>query len=181
MVYIFLGEGFEEMEAIIPGDVLRRARISAAYVGLAGRTVTGAHGIAVQADITLAELQVCDAEMIVLPGGRKGVESILGCAAALQAVVDAWKDGKLIAALCAAPTILARLHITDGKSVTCYPDACWTSQMRGSRYEPWAFVRDGNVITGASAGCTLPFALELVRALRGPEMAAQVEQGLVIR
>lgn len=181
MVYIFLGEGFEEMEAIIPGDVLRRAGIPVAYVSLGQKAVTGSHGITLQADMTLEEMDLSQAEMVVLPGGRKGVESIESCPGAMEAVEKAWKAGKFVAAVCAAPTILAHLHITDGKSVTCYPEDRWTGQMTGARYEEKAVVRDGHVITGASAGCTLPFALELVRALRGQDAAERVQQGLVLR
>lgn len=181
MVYIFLGEGFEEMEAIVPGDILRRAGIPTAYVGLTGKAVTGSHGITVQADIRLEQLQVSEAEMILLPGGGRGVESVLSCPAALGVVAEVWNTGKFVAAVCAAPIILAELHITDGRNVTCYPEKRWTDQMAAARYESAAVVRDGNLITAASAGCAMPFALELVRVLRGPEVAAEVERGLVIR
>ena len=121
MVYILLGKGFEEIEAVTPGDLLRRAGVETAYVGLGGLEVTGSHGMTVRADLTLEQMDLTQLDMIVLPGGLGGVASIRGCRQAMEAVRFAYENGKYVAAICAAPTILAELHITDGKWAVCYP------------------------------------------------------------
>ena len=119
MVYIILGNGFEEIEAIAPCDILRRGGVEVQFAGIGGKKIIGGHGITVEADVTVEEMQ--DAEMVILPGGLGGVESIRGSETAMNAVKNAWESGKFVCAICAAPTILAQLGITDGKKATCYP------------------------------------------------------------
>ena len=178
MVYILLGKGFEEIEAVTPGDLLRRAGVETAYVGLGGLEVTGSHGMTVRADLTLEQMDLTQLDMIVLPGGLGGVASIRGCRQAMEAVRFAYENGKYVAAICAAPTILAELHITDGKWAVCYP----APELEASVLRPEeAVARDGTVITAASAGCAIPFALELVEALKGEEAAQAVADQIVIR
>lgn len=182
MVYIVLGQGFEEMEAITPCDLLRRAGIPTAFAGIGGKEIAGSHGIVIHVDVTVEEMDMEGLDMIVLPGGRQGVETILGSTVTLEAVSSAWKAGKFVAAICAAPTVLASLGITDGRKVTCYPDEIWTSKMGKALLQPdAAAVRDGNLITGTSAGCSVPFGLALVSALKGEEAAQKVEKGIVLR
>lgn len=180
MVYVLLGTGFEEVEAIAPVDLLRRAGVSVLTVGINGKTVYGGHGIGIAADIEIGEMDLTDLEMIVLPGGLGGVASVRACPAAMDALDFAWKNGKFVAAICAGPTVLADLGITDGKSVTCYPGC--ESGMGSANYQPdRAVVRDGNLITGTSAGCAIPFGLALIEALKGTETANTVAGSIVIR
>lgn len=179
MVYVLLGNGFEEMEAIAPIDLLRRAGIGVITVGLNGQTITGSHGIAVNADITIEQMNWDDLEMVVLPGGLGGVASIKSCPKALDVVQHAFKNGKFLAAICAAPTVLAMLGITDGIPAVCYPGC--EGEMGSAQMQDVACVRHKNIITGTSAGCAIPFALELICALRGQESADQVRQQIVIR
>ena len=179
MVYMLLGTGFEETEAIAPLDLLRRAGISVKTVGLNGKTIVGSHKIPVVADMEIGELDVSDAEMIVLPGGLGGVASILGCEAALAAVKAVWENGKFVAAICAGPTILAKLGITDGVIATCYPGC--EKDMGSAIMVKAPAVLDGKVITGASAGCAVSFGLALIGALQGPEAARTIENQIVIR
>lgn len=182
MVYILLGKGFEEIEAVTPGDLLRRAGAETAYVGIGGLEVTGSHGMTMRADLTVEQMDLTQLEMIVLPGGLGGVASIRGCQPAMEAVRFAFENGKYVAAICAAPTILAELHITDERWAVCYPAPDLEGQMQASIFRPEeAVVRDGTVITAASAGCAIPFALELVEALRGEEAAQAVAGQIVIR
>lgn len=101
MVYIILGKGFEPVEAIAPCDILRRGGVDVKLAGIGGKTVEAAHGVTVAADCTVEEIDQNALEMIVLPGGLGGVESILGCQAALDAVKRAWDGGKYVAAICA--------------------------------------------------------------------------------
>lgn len=179
MVYVFLGTGFEETEAIVPVDLLRRAGIGVITVGLNGQTVCGSHNIPVRADITVEEFDPADADMIVLPGGLRGVASIGECAKAMDAICFAHANGKFVAAICAAPTILARLHITDGLDAVCYPGC--EAEMGTAQIKTDACVRHGNIITGASAGCAVPFALTLIAALKGEQAAQAVREQIVIR
>ena len=179
MVYVLLGTGFEEMEAITPIDLLRRAGIGVITVGLNGQTVYGSHNIGIQADITIDQMDISQMDMIVLPGGLGGVASIKGCQEAMDAVRYAKEHDKWIAAICAAPTILAQLHITDHIPAVCYPGC--EDQMGAAEIREAACVRHEKVITGTSAGCAVPFALELIRALKGDEMAQTIAKQIVIR
>ena len=180
MVYMLLGTGFEETEAIAPLDLMRRAGIEVKTVGINGKVVYGGHGIGVEADISLEEMNLDRMEMIVLPGGLGGVASIRASEAAMNAIRYAYEAGKFTAAICAGPTILAELGITDGRHATCYP-SCETAMGSANTVANAAAVRDGNVITGASAGCAVPFGLELIRALKGDEEAQRIATQIVIR
>ena len=179
MVYMLLGTGFEETEAIAPLDLLRRADVSVATVGLNGKVIKGSHGIGVEADIEIGEMDLTNMDMIVLPGGLGGVNSIKACPAALDAVRFAWENGKFVAAICAGPTILASLGITDGKKATCYPGC--EEQMGNAVMVESAAVTDGKVITGTSAGCAIPFGLALITALKGQAAAEAIAKQIVIR
>ena len=179
MVYMLLGTGFEETEAVAPLDLLRRAGIPVQTVGINGKTVYGSHSIGIEADITLGEMDLTALEMIVLPGGLGGVASVRASKGALDALSFAWENGKYVAAICAGPTVLADLGITDGKHAVCYPGC--ESGMGSAKMIPGApCVRDGNLITGMSAGCATPFGLALIEALKGPEAAKAIEKQIVI-
>lgn len=180
MVYMLLGTGFEETEAITPLDLLRRAEIETMTVGVNGKVVCGAHGIGVEADIELGQMDLTDLDMIVLPGGLGGVTSVRASKEAMAALKFAWDNDKFVAAICAGPTVLADLGITDGRKATCYP-GCEGGMGSALVQENAACVRDGKLITGTSAGCALPFGLALVEALKGAEVASTVAQQFVIR
>lgn len=179
MVYVLLGNGFEEVEAITAIDYLRRAKIGVATVGISGKEITGGHGICVIADIEIGEMDLTDLDMIVLPGGLGGVAAISGCEQAKQAIRFAWKNGKFVAAICAAPTILGEMGLLEGKEATCYPGC--EDKLDGAIYKEAAALVDGNLITGASAGCAEQFAYFLIEALKGTQAAASVRQQIVIR
>ena len=133
-----------------------------------------------EADIELGEMDLTAMDMIVLPGGLGGVASARACQPALDALRFAYENDKYVAAICAGPTVLADLGITDGKNATCYPGC--EGQMGSANVLPnQAAVRDGNVITGTSAGCAIPFGLKLIAALKGDEAAAKIEKQIVIR
>lgn len=179
MVYMLLGNGFEEMEAIAPLDLLRRAGADVLTVGINGKTVVGSHKIAIEADITIGEMNLMDMEMIIIPGGLGGVASLRACPEALAALKFGWDNGKYVAAICAGPTVLADLGITDGKKCTCYPGH--EMNMGSAVMREQAAVVDGKLITGTSAGCAIPFGLELVSVLKGEEAAEKVKKQIVIR
>ena len=180
MVYMLLGTGFEETEAVAPLDLLRRAGVQVLTVGVNGKHIAGSHGIVVEADITIGEMDLTNMEMIIIPGGLGGVASLRASSAALEALSFGWENGKYVAAICAGPTILADLGITDGLRATCYPGH---EKYMGSAkmQENAAVVTDGKLITGTSAGCAIPFGLALVEALKGKEAAETVKKQIVIR
>lgn len=180
MVYVLLGTGFEETEAIAPLGLLRRAGIQALTVGVNGKTVYGGHGIGVVADITIGEMDLSAMDMIVLPGGLGGVASVRACKEAMEALRFAWENGKYVAAICAGPTVLADLGITDGKDATCYP-GCEEQMGSANMLPDRTFVWDGKLITGTSAGCAIPFGLALIAALKGHEIADTVAAQIVMR
>ena len=180
MVYMMLGTGFEVTEAMVPLVMMRRAGIDVCTVGINGKTVYGSRDIGIQADMELGEMDLTNLEGIILPGGLGGVASIKASQSALAAVRFAFDNNKLVAAICAGPTVLAQLGITDGKRATCYP-GCETQMGSAVMVPDAAAVTDGNVITGTSAGCAIPFALQLITALKGKEAADNVAQQIVIR
>ena len=180
MVYMLLGTGFEETEAIAPLDLLRRAGIPVLTVGVNGKTVYGGHSIGIEADITLGEMDLTDMEMIILPGGLGGVASVRASQEAMQALHFAWENGKFVAAICAGPTVLADLGITSGKNATCYP-GCEGGMGSANMIANAPCVRDGKLITGTSAGCAIPFGLMLIAALKSQECADAIAQQIVIR
>ena len=179
MIYVLLGTGFEETEAIAPIDLLRRAGVDVLTVGIQGKLVYGSHRIGVEADITLDEMDLTKLDMIVLPGGLGGVKSIKESPAAMEAVRFAWENGKFVAAICAAPTILSQLGITDGLDAVCYPGC--EEEMQGANMVSAPCVRSGRVITGTSAGCAIPFGLMLIEALCGDAVAQKIAAQIVIR
>ena len=180
MVYVLLGTGFEEMEAIAPIDLLRRAGIPTLTVGVDGKIIKGGHNIGIEADITIDEMDLTDLDMIVLPGGLGGVATARASEKAMNALRFAWENDKFVAAICAGPTVLADLGITDGRRATCYP-GCESGMGKADMVAQQACVRDGKLITGTSAGCATPFALLLIEALKGAEEAARVAAQIVIR
>lgn len=179
MVYIILGTGFEEIEAVAPCDILRRGGVEVKFAGIGGKLITGGNGITVQADCTVEEMDLDAMELIMLPGGMGGVRSILGSESAMNAVKFAYENGKLVSAICAAPTILAKLGITDGKHAVVYPGM--EDRMGSAVMEDVNAIRDGKVLTGRAPGAALDFGYLLLEALKGAEIAQKVRSGMVYK
>lgn len=178
MVVILLGTGFEEAEALVPADLMRRAGIEVALASISGEPeVAGSHGITVKADRALAELDPTAAELCMLPGGMGGVRSILACPAALDFVRAVHGGGGKVSAICAAPTILAGLGLLEGRRAVCYPGM--EDQLTGALPQPDApVVEDGPFITGEAAGSAFDFGLKLIEVLKGKEAADKVRHGV---
>ena len=180
MVYMLLGTGFEETEAVAPLDLLRRAGVEVMTVGVNGKIVYGSHNIGIEADIELHEMDLTALDMIILPGGLGGVTSVRASEGAMNALRFAWDNGKYVAAICAGPTVLADLGITSGKQATCFP-GCEDSMGNAVMISNAAAVTDGRLITGTSAGCAIPFGLALIAALKGENEAERIKKQIVIR
>lgn len=180
MVYILLAPGFEEIEALAPADLLRRAGIETALTALEGDCVAGGHDLEVKADLSLEQVDLDKADMIVLPGGGMGVEN-LGRDARVEALVRAAAEkGVWLSAICAAPSLLSKWGLLDGKRAVCYPT--WSDRLTGARFQEGELLAvDGRFITGQAAGSALDFGLKLVEALAGPEKAEEVRRGVCYR
>ena len=177
MVYILLAPGFEEAEALTPADRHRRANIETALVSLSGETVAGSHGITVTADMTLEGVDLSQADMVVLPGGGTGVQNLGADPAVEKLVREAARRNIRLAAICAAPTLLGRWGLLEGKQAVCYPgmeESLTGSQVQMAR----GVVADGTVITGRAAGSAFDFGLALVTALAGRDEADLVGGGI---
>lgn len=177
MVYILLAPGFEEAEALVPADLLRRAGIETALVALGGNTVTGGHQITVSADLEIEQVDLDRADMIVLPGGLEGVRNLGEHPAAAALVREAAERNIRVAAICAAPTLLGRWGLLQGKRAVCYPGL--EDQLTGAQVvRESGAVADGRLITGRAAGSAFEFALKLVEALAGPDKAEEIRGGI---
>ncbi|MBQ1410072.1 MAG: DJ-1/PfpI family protein [Oscillospiraceae bacterium] len=177
MVYILLGTGFEEIEALTPCDLLRRAGLEVALVGVNGMEIVGSHKITVRADLPLDAVQMESTDMLILPGGLKGVQSILDSGAALALIQQAWEAGKYVCAICAAPTILAKLGIVGEAPAVCYPGM--EREMGSARIQDANVVCSGRLITARAAGVSVDFALSLITALKGPKEAKRIAKQVV--
>lgn len=178
MVYVLLTEGFEEIEAITPVDLLRRAGVEVQTVGVTGKTVGGSHGIPVVADIEMDEADWDGAEMVVLPGGLKGTNNLNEDARVHRAIEGMLQKEKYVTAICAAPSvILGGMGVLQGKKATCYPGM--EDGMKGATPLSRNCVVDGHIITGRGVGGALDFACALVSALCGEEQARRVAAAVV--
>jgi 4-methyl-5(b-hydroxyethyl)-thiazole monophosphate biosynthesis len=177
MIYLFLTEGFEEIEALTPVDMLRRAGKEIRTVGIGGKTVVGAHGIPVIADMDEKDFSDEAPEMIVLPGGMPGTLNLDASATVQKAIDSALASGAYIAAICAAPTILGKRGLLVGKEAVCYPGM--EDGLPGAILSGKTTVRDGKIITAAGMGAALAFSLELVSVLCGEEKAKALKKAVV--
>ena len=172
-VLIFFANGTEEVEALTPLDYLRRAGADVTLVGVGGEYPVGSHNIAVKADVSLDALDAgVDFDMLVIPGGMPGTNFIEASEKAQALITRAVKEGKFIGAICAAPKILGARGILKGKTATCYPG--FEKFLAGAEISENKAVRDGNIITAAGAGAANEFALCLISALYGKELAEKI-------
>ena len=165
MIYIFLADGFEEAEALVTVDILRRAGYKVTCVGVDKKEIVGAHGIKITADIKTGEFSPVKMQGVILPGGMPGTRNLMANATVCNAAKTAFKEGKLVAAICAAPSVLGKLGILKGKAATCYPG--FEQELIGARYVNAPSVTDGNVITAKGAGAVFEFGFAIVDNLSG--------------
>jgi 4-methyl-5(b-hydroxyethyl)-thiazole monophosphate biosynthesis len=178
MIYVFLAEGFEEIEALTPVDCLRRAGKTVQTVGIGGRTVTGSHGIAVTADLSEDEVRLDDdLEMVVLPGGMPGTLHLSESETVRKAVTYTYENDRFTAAICAAPSVLGDMGLLKGKTAVCYPG--FEPRLTGSIPGHAPAVRDGKIITGRGPGAAMDFALLLVAALTDENTAKTLASQMV--
>lgn len=173
MVYLFLAEGFEDIEAVAVIDVLRRANISVETVSITENLfVVSAHGIKMEANITISQTNLSQTDMVVLPGGMPGTEHLLKNEGVLNFVRSAYEQGKYVAAICAAPSILGKINLLSGKKATCYPG--FESQLTDAVLTNMSVVQDGKIITSKGPGTALDFAYKLVSVLKDEQISQEI-------
>lgn len=173
-VIVPVANGFEEIEAVVVIDILRRAGIDVVVAGVDGTDVLGSHGIALRCDVSIEECDSADA--IVLPGGMPGSQRLKENEAVRALVARFHAEGKLVAAICAAPTVLEACGILAGRRATSHPKHA--DEMKRCIYENAAVVADGNLVTSRGAGTAIEFAAELVRRLVDDATADEILQGI---
>lgn len=174
MIYVFLAEGFEEVEALTPVDYLRRAGIEVVTVGVTGKTVTGAHNIPVVADIECNDV-VLDKKVqgVILPGGMPGTLNLENSVAVQKAVDFASENGLMLAAICAAPSVLGHRDLLEGKKAVCFPG--FEKDLYGAEIYDGYCVTDGNIITAKGAGAAADFSFAIIAYLDSSETAEKIK------
>ncbi|MBQ8239662.1 MAG: DJ-1/PfpI family protein [Bacteroides sp.] len=179
-IFVFLAEGFEEIEALTPVDVLRRAGLSVQTVSVMDeQVVAGAHGVPVLADKMFAEINPEDAEMILLPGGLPGATNLDAHEGLSQLILDFAEADKPLAAICAAPLVLGNRGLLQGKKATCYPG--FETYLQGAEYTAALVEKDGNIITGKGPGAAMEFAFAIVEKYCGMDKVNELKQGMMIQ
>jgi 4-methyl-5(b-hydroxyethyl)-thiazole monophosphate biosynthesis len=170
---VFLADGFEEIEAIAPIDIMRRAGIEVTTISVtATKEVRGAHDILLQADCLFGEIDFSNADLLFLPGGMPGTKNLEAHDGLKQLLLKHANEGKKLAAICAAPSILGKLGLLKGKEAVCFPG--FEETLKGAILSDKKVVQSGNIITGKAAGAAVEFGLKLVENLKGKSAAEQV-------
>lgn len=178
MIYLFLADGFEEIEALTVLDLLRRADVPVQSVSIkTDKQVMGAHKIPVIADLLLEEVQYESIEGIILPGGMPGTTNLSKCKVLLELLKNAHADEKWIGAICAAPSILGDLGILEGRRAVCYPG--FESKLRGATIGDDAVIRDGHIVTSKAAGTAVDFSLKLIKHLKSKEDSINIKRAIL--
>lgn len=176
MVYVFLADGFEEMEALAPVDLLRRAGLEVQTVGIGSRCPVGAHGVPVTADITAEDVDLSLMTALVLPGGMPGTTHLDASETVKKAIAYAVEHRLPMGAICAAPSVLGHAGVLQGRRATCYPG--FEPELTGAVTTDAYVVTDGPVTTARGAGAATEFALELVALLTTPDTAERIRKGI---
>lgn len=179
MVYVFLADGFETIEALIPVDLMRRAGIDVVTVGVTGKTVLSTQNVRVEADITLDDARFdASLEGVILPGGGLGTQNLDKSEGVRALTKRAYDNGLMVAAICAAPSVLGHMGLLSDREAVCYPGF---ERELGCRSIPDAFaVTDGNIITSAGAGSATEFAFHIITYLRGEQAAQRIREQIIL-
>ena len=177
MIYVFLANGFEEIEALAPVDFLLRAGVNVKTVGISGKFCRGAHGINVEADLLPEDVVLNDKlQGVILPGGMPGAENLNNSDDVQKAIDYCAENGKIIGAICAAPFVLGRKGLLEGKNATCFPG--FEGELKGASLSESGVVTDGTIVTAKGAGVAWEFGAAICSVLMGEEKAQQILRGI---
>lgn len=175
--YTFLATGFEDIEALIPLDVLRRGGVETITVSITGsRDVVSAHGVTMKADMLFEDTDLSDADLLMLPGGMPGATNLNEHEGLKKALLEHDKKGKTVAAICAAPLVLGGLGLLKGRKATCYPG--FESYLTGAEYTRALCTVDGNIVTGEGPAAAFPYAFTLLATLKNEATAQAIADGM---
>lgn len=175
---IFLADGFEEIEALAVVDLLRRAKIDVAMVSIMeSKSVYGSHGIAVEADTVIEGFDFDGVDMLILPGGMPGTTNLDACEPLKDKIKEFNDAGKMLAAICAAPTVYGKMGLLSGKRATCYPGR--ETDLLGATAVTDKVVKDGNFITSRGAGTAIDFALAIIEHFQGVNASKDMAEKIV--
>lgn len=179
-VYLFLADGFEEVEGLAVVDLLRRAQIETTMISVSDTVeILGAHGIVVSADKVFEEVGFEDVDMLVLPGGATGVKNLRKHEELCKKLKEFNEEGKMIGAICAAPTLLDELGVLNGKKITCYQDM--VSEIENATPIDAKVVLDENIMTSQGFGTSIDFGLAIVEHFCGKEVAINLSKKIMYR
>lgn len=177
---VFFGTGYEEIEALTVVDILRRADVETTMVSITkDRSVTGSHSISVAMDAILSEVEFDGLDVLVLPGGMPGTKNLEACEALMQQVDAFMEQGRVVAAICAAPSILGHRGFLKGRKACSFPN--FESHLEGAEVMDQPAVIDGNIVTGRGMGAAVPFALAILEKLQGKEAADKMAENIMFR
>lgn len=179
MVYIFLADGFEEIEAIVPRDILKRGGVKVLTVGITGNLVTSAYGLNIKTDVTIESVDIDDIEGIVLPGGMPGTLNLKNNQKFLEIVKYSFEKRLLIGAICAAPSILGNMNILKNKSACCYPG--FEKELIGANILNEGVAIDQNIITSRGPGTAIHFGFALLSYLKGKDTLGNVKNEMIYK
>ncbi len=174
MVYLFLADGFETIEALAVVDMLRRAKIDVCTVGVTGKTVLSSHNIPVTADIIVDEFKPENLEAVVLPGGMPGTLNLESNGTVQQTIDFTVENNKFVCAICAAPSILGHKGLLKGREAIAFPG--FEDDLTGATVSEKYVVTDGKFITARGAGVAVDFGLEIVKQLAGEELSQKIRE-----
>ncbi|MBO4613269.1 MAG: DJ-1/PfpI family protein [Bacteroidaceae bacterium] len=178
MIYTFLAEGFEDIEALAPIDIMRRAGLQVETVSITDDCVVlTAHGVGIVADRTIADIDFADADLLFLPGGMPGATNLDACQPLRQGILQHYQAGRPVAAICAAPLVLGHLGLLEGKKATCYPG--FETELKGATYTASLVEQDGQVITGKGPGAAMELGYVLVERLKDKQTAEALREGMM--
>lgn len=178
MIYLFFATGTEELEALGTADIIRRAGLDLQIVSITGqRIVTGAHGIRIETDALIEDIDFMDADMLVLPGGMPGAANFANHALLNERMRDHIAAGRLLAAICAAPLVPGRLGLLDGHRATCYPG--FEDELKGATCTGALVEQDGQFITGKGPAAVFEFGYAIVERMKDQQTADALRQGML--
>lgn len=176
---IFIADGFEETEAVVPCDILLRGGVDVKLVSVNGKAeVEGAHGLRLTVQERLSP-EAAEADLLMLPGGMPGTLNLGACEELKDVIARAAEGGKVIAAICAAPSVIGRMGLLRGRRATCYPG--FESELAGAVCTGESVVKDGKFITGIGPGASYAFGLALLAELKGDGVADEVRSQMMMR